>query len=245
LLIVIAARIFGPSATLSLLVTCVGFTVASDILLTYLRRKKVFTTPFAAIVTGLILTLIIDPAANWYQILVICFAAMAIKNFVRIGNRHVLNPAASGLLIGWVLFSLNPSWWGATLSKGEGSFLENAAIYGILLLIVSVSCLRLGRYLSVLSYLAVYALSLVVLGTTISGVLANTLSVGVLFFAFLMLPEPMTSPVSKKRQLLYGAGVSLLTVLFVQLIAILGLSNTPDFSLVALLIGNSIFFKFR
>lgn len=244
---VITASQLGLQSSLYLLITCVGFCVLFDVLFTFLRRKKVFTTPFAAIVTGLIFTLIIDPSAAWYQILVIAAAAMAIKNFLRIGNRHVLNPAASGLLIGWVIFQLQPSWWAATLFKGENELLMNALLYIGLLGIAFVSCYKVGRYVTVLTYILVYTVLFAVITSafTPSEFLRTLTSPGMLFYALVMLPEPMTSPVNKKRQAMYGTVVAVLSALLVYVTFNLGVTNLPDSSILALLIGNILFFKFR
>ncbi len=244
LLFAVVASQIGVSKALVLLVTCVSFTVLLDTIFTYIRRRKYFK-PFAAIVTGLILTLIIDPSAPWYQILVICAGAMAIKNFVRFGNRHIFNPAASGLLVGFVLFNLNPSWWAATLYRGD-SLILNILIY-LLLVAIAYICYKIGRYYSVFSYLLLYAVLFLFVTSSWSmqSFIKTISSPGMLFFALLMLPEPMTSPVNKKRQLAYGSIVASLNALLVYLSFNLRVTNIPDSSILALLIGNMLFFRFR
>lgn len=241
----VVTSVIGLPIALFLLATCVGCAVVLDIVFTYERRKKFFK-PFAAIVTGLILALIIDPSAAWYQILAICAAAMALKNFVRIGNRHIFNPAASGLVVGWVLFGLQPSWWGATLYSGDTALL-NIVIYVLLAAIAYVSCYKLGRYNSVVSYIVVYTVlfTLITSSLSVSSLIQTMVSPGMLFYALLMLCEPMTSPVNKKRQLLYGSTVAGLNAIFLYVSFGMGISNIPDASLLALLIGNLLFFKLR
>lgn len=246
LYIVVASIITIPTA-LYLLITCVGFCVLLDVVFTYARRRKYFTKPFAAVVTGLILTLIIDPAALWYQILIICGAAIGIKNFVRFGNRHILNPAASGLLIGWVFFGLNPSWWGATLYRGDNALVPNILIYLLLAGITYVSCYKIGRYVTVGSYILIYSILFLFVTSSYSvdAFVQTIVSPGMLFYALLMLPEPMTSPVSKMRQLYYGVIVAVLNAVFLYITFTTEIANFPDGSLLALLIGNILFFKLR
>lgn len=236
----------GLPTALYLLSTCVGFCVLSDVLFAFVRRQKVFTTPFAAVVTGFILTLIIDPSALWYQILIICVSAMAIKNFLRIKNRHILNPAASGLLIGWVVFQLQPSWWAASLFKGENELIFNVLLYLGILGIGFISCYKVGRYVTALTFIAVYSVLFALVTGTFTPLefLKTVSSPGLLFYAYLMVPEPMTSPVNKKRQAMYGTIVAVLSAVFVYITFTLGVS-LPDASILALLIGNLLFFKFR
>lgn len=240
----VVASLIGLPTALFLLVICVGSTVFLDSIFTYIRRIQHFK-PFAAIVTGLILTLIIDPSATWYQILVICTAAIGIKNFARFGDRHVLNPAASGLFVGWIVFGLQPSWWGATVYRGGDSMILNMSIYVLLLAIAYVSCYKIGRYNSVFSYVLLYAALFLFITSSFSiqGFARTIVNPGILFYALLMLPEPMTSPVNKKWQLMYGSIVAVINVLLVYVVFTSKVENFPDSSIIALLFGNILFFK--
>lgn len=226
-----------------------GSTLLFDLLFGYIRFKKL-RVPYSAMVTGLILTLIIDPSAEWHQLLAIAAAAMAMKHFLRISGRHVFNPAASGLLIGWILFGLNPSWWGATLYNfGNMALLGNVGMYIAILGIIFVSAYRMKRYISVLSYLTASSFfSMLIPTLSLTSFIFTFFGIGSLFFGGLMVPEPMTSPIKKSRQLLYGITIAVLNIAFVFLFAgsLFGADfNPPDGSIVALLIANALFFKFR
>ncbi len=235
----------GFSLAVYLLLLCVGSCVLFDIIFAYIRRRKFFL-PYAGMVTGLIITLIIDPSAIWYQILIICAAAIGIKNFLRIGGRHILNPAASGLMVGWVLFRLNPSWWGPTTFSGSEGVGLNIALYCLLALIALISCVRYKKYYAVITYLLGYILlSFFMNGLSASSLLKIIESPGTLFYALLMLPEPMTSPVKRERQAMYGGLIALISVMFVFAASKYGIGDLPDYSITALLIGNILFFKFR
>lgn len=240
---------FSQTIYLLLLLLCVGFTVSADLLFGYLRIRKFFI-PYAGIVTGLILTLIIDTGAVWYQILFIAASAMAIKNFFRISGRHVFNPAASGLLAGWFAFGLSPSWWGASLYSSNVFALPNILVYLGVLAFAYVSWYRLKRYYAVLSFLLVFAVGFELFSSafSIASFVATITSVGMLFYAFIMLPEPMTSPVRRERQLLYGSTVAIISVVFVFVISKALTAQgigVPDSSIIALLIGNFLFFRYR
>jgi len=236
-----------PVATaLYLLGVCVGVCVAVDLIFAYIRRRKLFI-PRAAAITGLILALIIDPGASFIQIVVICVAAMVVKNLLRIGNRHIFNPAASGLLIGYFLFSLSPSWWGVSLYDPGKITLPNVLIMVSILLLAYVSGLKLKRYATIFSFFIAYTVfSLIFLSPSSLGSLLQTvLSPGTLFYAIVMLAEPMTSPVNRNRQMMYGGLVAVFNVLFILAITNIDGLNLPDISLISLLVGNLVFFRLR
>lgn len=244
LLFVSSAWHLAITHALFLFVFAFGGTVVFDSLFSYIRFKSL-KMPFAGAVTGLILTLIIDPSAAWWQILIIAGAAMALKHFLRISGRHLVNPAASGLFIGWLLFGLNPSWWAASFYDNSVT-VGNIAVLIFILSIIYVSGYRLRRYVTIGTYLGVFAILSVFIFPPISlmTVVTTLLSIGTLFYAFLMLPEPMTSPINKKRQLFYGITVAVLNAVFAFIFTRASF-NAPDASIVALLLGNLLFFKFR
>lgn len=234
------------SKVLYLLTFCVGFTVAADLIFKILKRRS-FQLPCAAIITGLILTLIIDTSASIFQIFVICASSMLIKNFLRF-YKHIFNPAASGLLVGWAVFGLYPSWWAPTLYTTGEFTIPNLLILLSVLSLAFVSCFKLKKYFTVLSYLlSIALLSFVFSLSTLSDLINIFISPGNLFFALVMVAEPMTSPFYKSRQVLFGSTVALIQVLMVvgSQNNLINFENVPDISLIALLITNLLFFKFR
>jgi len=234
--------IIGFQLAVYLFISCLGYCVLSDLFFTYLLRQRLFI-PYAAVVTILIITLIVDPSIKWYQLFLICVVAMGIKNFVRIGGRHVFNPAASGFLVGWIIFGINPSWWGLTLPVK--STLLQILLYISLIGIAYVSALRLRRFGTILSYLLFYSIIELVNGTSTTGLLQTIINPGSLFYALVMLSEPQTSPVMKTRQVLYGLMIAVLIISSVLLVNRLPILRPPDILIVVLLIGNILFFKFR
>ncbi|MBI2443318.1 MAG: RnfABCDGE type electron transport complex subunit D [Candidatus Levybacteria bacterium] len=245
-LLIAASPRLGIFPAITVFLLCVGFCLAADIFFTYLRRRMLFF-PRSALITGLILTLIIDPQATWYQIIVIAAAAILIKNFVRPFGKHIFNPAASGLFTGWVAFGLYPSWWAPSAFTLSSFFaIPNLLILIPILLIGYVSLYGYRRYVSAATYGAVYFFLLFFtnLSTNLSTALGTILSFGTFFYAFLMLVEPMTSPVKKIRQALYGAFVAGCTIVLVYLQKTTGMTLF-DVSLIALLLGNLLFFRFR
>lgn len=246
LLFLIAAPRQGILESLVLLILTLGSTVAADYLFTYLKtRKWIFSQ--SAVITGLILTLIIDPSASWWQILGIAAAAMALKVFLRPGKQHIFNPAATGLLFGFILFGLYPAWW-APSPYDPGQFtILNLLVYIPIFLILYTSGYRMRRARAIATYLLVYFLAsyLITPPASLGTAIATLLSQGTLFYAFAMLVEPVTSPSNKMRQIFYGAFVAVTSVILVWVSLNANTTLIFDASLIALLLGNLVFFKFK
>ena len=205
------------------MVTAIGLTVFFDLAFTWLRKRQLFI-PLAAIVTGLIISLTVSPQAAWYQIAAICALAMSSKNFIKVRGRHVFNPAATGLFLGGLIFNLPVSWWGTS-----------APVF-LLWLPALISALRMRRLPSILSFLAVYSLGLSrIAGSAPMSLLTVLTDPTIVFFALVMLPEPMTSPSAPRRQAVYGGLVAIVSLLLTTL----RIANfLPDILLPSLLLGN-------
>jgi len=245
LLITLSTLLYYPLLTVARIVTLsVLFTTGSDLLFAYLRKHTLFV-PYAAMVTGLILSLTINPHHPWYGILLISVIASGAKHFLRFSNRHIFNPAAIGLVVGSILFHDTVSWWGVSFQILELAPL-NIVAFLILLLPLLVSGIRMKRYGSTSAFLLIYSV-LRFIQNNVSPLMTIT-DPTVLFFAITMLPEPMTSPIHLGKQILYGAFVAAAAIVYFYLPfsrSLLATNLLPDGLLPFLLIGNIIFFKFR
>lgn len=209
-------------------------TVFFDLLFTYIRKRKIFL-PEAAFATGAIIGLIISPSSTLLEIAVASSIAMFLKNYLRVSNRHIFNPAASGLLIYGLIFSQAVAWWGPSLQN----WMTTIALLSTLL----VSAWRMKRWPAILVFLATYQLWLVIRTQSLATLNLSLFDPTILFFAFVMLPEPMTSPVKIPRQIMYGVFIALAANLLT--LPIFSSVVFPDILIVGLLIGNLVFFKFR
>lgn len=240
---------FLDISNLYLIILAVSSNVFFDLFFTYLKKRVLFM-PFSAIITGLIMGLIINQSAGLFQILTASLISMGLKNFLRIQGRHIFNPVASGLFISSILFSEYIGWWGVSFQKINGLDLKNLIFFLVLLSPILISAIRLKKYYLILTYLILNTLLSVILFPGFDNFLTNILIIIVtpstLFFALVMLPEPMTSPVNYKNQILYGAVVAIIPTLF-SFSFINQISQTIAFDplLFALLFGNLIFFKNR
>ena len=233
LLAMVALLTYPKINSIIVLSLAVSLAVLIDLILTKTRQLPAFLLS-AAFITGLIIALTFQPEVSWWQILLVVALAIGSKNYIRYKNRHIFNPAAFGLFFGSLLIGTAVSWWGVSWYQGP-----------ILLLILIpglVSLYLMKRHKITLSFLVVYSVIISLLTSSLS--LLTILDPTVLFFALVMLPEPMTSPHSFRNQLLFGVTVAVL----VGIVSWLS-SYLPQFQLdpliFALLLGNLIFFKLR
>ena len=195
---------------------------------------KVFRVPAnteSVYITAFILALIITPrspsrylSAGSAIFLWAGVWSMASKYVLAIRRKHIFNPAA--LAVAVAAFTLNQaaSWWVGTLAM-----MPLVLLGGVLV------ARKIARFDLILGFLA--AACAVTLGTTLAkgaGVLAATGQLladsPVLFFAFVMLTEPSTTPPARSHRIMYGVMVGLLLAPFLH---VGRLYSTPELALLA------------
>lgn len=235
---------FPPVQSLYVLTLSVFFIVLFDVVFTFLTKRK-FALSDASFITAIIIALLINPSSSWYEIASVCFIASILKHFLRPGKRHIFNPAASGLFFGSLLFNRSLILWqGASYQSLLPFSFQNLIFFLFLLLPGFVSLIRVRRYVSIISFLIVYSFFLVSQSSSLAGIIDPL----IIFFALVMLPEPMTSPVNIRRQVLYGVFIAI----FYQILLMPKINTTvsqgvfiPDALLLALLLGNGLFFRYK
>jgi len=246
-LIFITAFLNNPSqkALLVFMLSLIS-AVCADLLFVRLRGVKPFF-PSGSLVTGSIIGLLTSPDLSWYVPIVISIIAMFSKNFIRLSNRHIFNPAGFGLLVGAIIFGYNISWWGVSFQRLDIHHLQSIIYFLILLSPALISVLRMRRYRIILSFLITYTFINAVLDPKFT-ILNSFFDPTILFFSLVMLPEPMTTPNNHKRQVIFGIFVALVSIFSSYPISnfkfqISNLSVDP--LIFALLLGNLVFFRFR
>ncbi|MFA4819562.1 MAG: RnfABCDGE type electron transport complex subunit D [Candidatus Aenigmatarchaeota archaeon] len=186
LLILTAYGIYRYGTSNLLPIAAITLTAAIlDIAISFVKEKK-FLAPESAIISGLIISLIIQGDLP----LLMGLAAIAIlsKHLIRIKGKHIFNPANFALFVGLFL-PVSESWWGAS----------NVLLAGILGLVI---VFKLKRFHLALPFLAVHA---AIMFALYSGQLASHIASGSLvFFAFYMLIELVTSPSKMKGRIAFG-----------------------------------------
>lgn len=182
------------------------------------------------LITALILALIITPSklSDGFSGVVFlgwaCLLAIASKYVVAVEKRLVFNPAAFAVALTALTVSQSASWW-----IGTPPMIPFVVLAGLLLV------RKAARFDLVVSFFAVSV------ATTIAAALLGEGDAGesfqhlvlhssLFFFAFIMLTEPMTLPLTGTHRKWYGA---LVGFLFVPSVHIWSLYFTPELALLA------------
>jgi len=178
--------------------------ITNSILARFLKAK---TNPESAIITGLILSLIFGPTSlfsNFIPLTALGVLAMASKYLIAWRARHIFNPAAFGVLASAVLFHQGASWWIGSLQT-----LPVILMGGILII------QKTRRWTLVGAFLLIEIATLILFARNdVSGVLSLLVNSPLLFFSFVMLVEPQTSPLRLRPQILYAILVAAFFYIF-------------------------------
>lgn len=197
--------------------------------------SKVFsaqTNTESLYITALILVFLINPPASlmnfsfwvlagWASVL-----AMASKYILAVRKKHIFNPAAIAVAITALFLGMSASWW-----VGTSAMFLPVIVGGFLL---TRKLIRTDLVVSFLitSFIVVVGYHVLTSGLILTAIGRFIMTSPVLFFAFVMLTEPLTSPPSKALRILYGV---ITGFLFAPFAHIGSLYFTPE---LALVVGN-------
>ena len=180
-------------------------------------------------ITVFILALIIIPATTPTEYIFLGWAgilSMASKYIFAVKHKHIFNPAAFAVAITGIFIGGYASWWIGSL------FMTPFVLVGGLALIRKLKRTDLALSLFVVALLSIFAFSFFK-GFDMPSVLWKTITLSpLLFFTFVMITEPLTTPSSRLLRILYGTFVGLL---FFPQIHIGSINFAPE---IALLFGN-------
>jgi glycine betaine catabolism B len=176
-----------------------------------------------------ILALIITPALapadyiflGWAGIL-----AMASKYIFAIKHKHIFNPAALAVAITAFFINQNASWWIGTLS------LAPFVLIGGLMVVRKIKRKDLAWSFFLAAIITILTFVFLKGGNVFSSFYQALFYSPILFFTFIMITEPLTTPPSHLLRILYGA---LVGFLFAPQIHFGTFYLTPE---IALLFGN-------
>lgn len=200
----------------------------------FAKFLNVQTNSESVYITALILALIITPVQHnaysaymdklplliWAGVL-----AMASKYIINIGNKHIFNPAAISVAITALVLNQSASWW-----IGNTPMFIFTLIGGLLVI------RKVRRFDAVIAF-ALAALATILILTaghlnSLDVIRRVFLESPLVFFAAIMLTEPLTMPPTRNGRITYGL---LVGVLFSPQSHIGSFYFTPE---LALLIGN-------
>ena len=180
-------------------------------------------------ITALILALIITPIEGYGDLWFLGWAgamAMASKYLLAIDRKHLFNPAAAAVAITYLTVNQSASWW-----VGNPMLLPFVLVGGLLIV------RKIHRGAMVATFLAAAVVSTLLLSVVVGENPATTLWKSLIyaplfFFAFVFVTEPLTSPPTRRWQMIYGGLVGLLSAPQVHLGSFY---VTPE---LAMLVGN-------
>ena len=195
----------------------------------FARTFNVPTNLESAYISALILALIITPLKDYHDLFFLGWAAvlsMASKYILAIRGKHIFNPVAFAVALTYFTINQSASWW-----IGSAPLLPFVIAGGVLIV------RKIRRFDLVASFLIAALVTVVgftiLEGSNVISTLQNLIVASpLLFFAFIILTEPLTTPPTRRLQIWYGA---LVGFLFSPQVHIGSLYTTPE---IAILVGN-------
>jgi len=208
LLAAVAAPGQGLRALLPGLVTAMLAAGAVDALL--LRwRKGAWEFPDGALLTALIVAMVLRAQEPWHVVTLTAVFAVLSKYAVRSRSANVFNPAALAIVASFYVFHTGQSWWGA---------LTEVSIYLQIVLIAAGIFItdRVNKMPLVLSFFGSYFLLFTVTSFVrdprwVAEIFRSPDLEAALFFAFIILTDPPTSPAKYPDQLVCGVIVAVVS----------------------------------
>lgn len=158
---------------------------------------KLFRVPTnieSSLISALILFLILTPSNNILYLSCTSIFISLSKYLFAINKKHFFNPVAISVLISTYVFNIFPSWW-----VGNIILLPYVLLGGFLVI------KKVRRWDMVLGFMGTVLLTL---NPSIWGSVFKDTTL--MFFASIMLLEPLTTPPRKSLRIIYGALVGLL-----------------------------------
>jgi Na+-translocating ferredoxin:NAD+ oxidoreductase RnfD subunit len=194
-------------------------------------RKKVWEFPSGAVLTAMIVTMVLRAQEPWYVPAVTSVVAVLSKYLFRTRTANVFNPAAVAIVTMFYVFHMGQSWWGA-LPEVAPLWLQGGLLLGGVFITDRVNKMPL-----VLSFLAVHFVLFT--GTAFFGDAQRVSEIFrppdaemALYFAFIILTDPPTSPAKYPDQLVMGVIVAVVSY------AVFEWFGVVYFLLAGVLVGN-------
>jgi Na+-translocating ferredoxin:NAD+ oxidoreductase RnfD subunit len=177
-------------------------------------RKKFWEFPSGAVLTAMIVAMVLRAQEPWYVVTITSVAALFSKYLFRSRSANVFNPAALAIIVSFYVFHTGQSWWGALTDVPVPA--------KVVLLAAGVFIAdRVNKLPLVLTFLGVYFLLF-----TVTAFVSNPPAVAeifrtpdvevALYFAFIILTDPPTSPAKYPDQIVCGLIVAVVSYAFFE-----------------------------
>jgi ferredoxin-NADP reductase/Na+-translocating ferredoxin:NAD+ oxidoreductase RnfD subunit len=235
ILLLLVAAAFGAFGILPYSPLAIAFSTLVLIFVSWITNElfallfKAPTNVESVYITSLILALIIPPVMPSVSLLTSALVwgavwAMASKYIFAVNKKHLFNPAAFGVAVTGLAMNQPANWW---ISGNIATFW--IVLVGGLLIVRKVQ--RLDLVLTFFAF-ALATTALTYYHAPLAAMEQALLRSPMLFFAFIILTEPLTTPPTKDLRMPYGG---LVGFLFSPLIHIGAIYSTPE---LAILVGN-------
>jgi Na+-translocating ferredoxin:NAD+ oxidoreductase RnfD subunit len=171
---------------------------------------KVWDFPSGAVLTAMIIAMVLRAQEPWYVVTVTAVLAILSKYILRSRAANVFNPAALAIVITFYIFHTGQSWWGA-MPEVTPTALQLALVAGGIFITDRVNKMPL-----VLVFLGTYFLLFTLTSFArdprlVSEIYRAPDLHAALFFAFIILTDPPTSPAKYPDQLVFGVMVAVVS----------------------------------
>ena len=194
------------------------------------RIFKAPTNVESVYITAIILALIISPPQTPFDGIYFSLAvwasvwAMASKYIFAIKNKHFFNPAAFAVALTALALNQSASWWIGTPAMFP------AVLIGGFLITKKIRRFDLVGSFLVVSFACIVGSGIIRGVSLLPFIVKSFTQTPIIFFASVMLTEPLTSPPTKFLRMMYGGIVGFL---FAPWIHIGSFFSTPELALIA------------
>jgi Na+-translocating ferredoxin:NAD+ oxidoreductase RnfD subunit len=177
-------------------------------------RKKVWEFPSGAVLTAMIVAMVLRAQEPWYVTTATSVFAILSKYALRSRSANVFNPAALAIVVSFFVFHTGQSWWGALT---EVPLAAQAALLAAGVFITD----RVNKLPLILTFLGVYFLLFTVTAFVtdprwVAEIYRSPDLQAALFFAFIILTDPPTSPAKYPDQIVCGVIVAVISYSFFE-----------------------------
>jgi len=177
-------------------------------------RKNAWEFPSGAVLTAMIVAMVLRAQEPWYVTATTSVIAILSKYVFRSRAANVFNPAALAIIGSFYVFHTGQSWWGALTDVMP---VAKVALVAAGMFIAG----RVNKMPLVLAFLGAYFVLF-----TVTAFVSNPLPVAeifrtpdveaALFFAFIILTDPPTSPAKSPDQIVCGLIVAVVSYAFFE-----------------------------
>jgi Na+-translocating ferredoxin:NAD+ oxidoreductase RnfD subunit len=172
-------------------------------------RKKVWEFPSGAVLTAMIVAMVLRSQEPWYVPTITSVAAIFSKYIFRSRSANVFNPAALAIILSYYVFHTGQSWWGAM--TGVPPIAQMVLVAGGIFITDRVNKMPL-----ILVFLGTYLLLFTVTAFAgdprwVSEIYRPPDIEAALYFAFIILTDPPTSPAKYPDQIVFGLIVAIVS----------------------------------